>query len=162
VVHTHGNNRLDEFIVWISVNREKAYVTLCSQVLFMFTLTLWLGRPGGTQEKPSEILFSLEGLRSGSVGGLNPRRSRTLTHSSWYTSCASLGHLQLLQVFLKENKKKNRLIWSIQHKQAAFKKGAFRNPSWSRHLLYGRVRREEFNAHTSYLTRVVREVWVNT
>ena len=71
----------------------------------MFTPTLWLGRPGGTHEKPSKMLFSREGLRCGSVGALNPRRSRTLTHSSWYTSWASLGHLQLLHVFLKEQRR---------------------------------------------------------
>jgi hypothetical protein len=100
VVHMHKNNNTAE--EWLSQNR----VTVCGQGLFTFTLTLWLGRPGGTHEKPSEMLFSLEGLRCGSVGGLNPRRSRTLTHSSWYTSWASLGHLQLLHVFLKEQRKK--------------------------------------------------------
>lgn len=88
-------------------------VTVCGRDLFPFTLTLWLGRPGGTHENPSKTLFSLEGLRCGSVGGLNPRRSRTLTHSSWYTSWASLGHLQLLHVFLKEQRKK--LISRIYH-----------------------------------------------
>jgi hypothetical protein len=81
-------------------------VTVCGRVLCMFTPTLWLGRPGGTHEKPSKTLFSREGLWCGSVGALNPRRSRTLTHSSWYTSWASLGHLQLLHVFLKEESKK--------------------------------------------------------
>lgn len=74
---------------------------MCTLIRPIIMLTLWLGNPGGTHEYPWLYDLSFDTLLSGSWTGLNPSRSRTLTHSSCKTSCESFVHLQLPHVFLQ-------------------------------------------------------------
>ena len=68
----------------------------------IYILTLWRGSPGGAHASPASRGSKPTGSRVSSA--LRPSRARTDTHSSWQTSCASRGHLQLVQFFLETKK----------------------------------------------------------
>jgi len=67
--------------------------------------TLCDGSPGGAQARPLSLGSTPMGPFDSSP--LSPKRDLTDTHSSWQTSWASRGHLQLVQFFLE---KKNTVI----------------------------------------------------